>query len=376
MRNYFLYQLIDPNLKIPKYIGITNNLEERLYRHLIDNSITKKTKWIKSLIKEGKRPLIEMIKSTTDVHEVINWEIEYIAKYKTLYDLTNTTSGGEYYAIGTPIKVYDLDGNYLESYSSMIEYTELMNLKDSIVSGISAVCLRKRNYAYGHIFRYMDDNVTSEDLEKLKNSLNKRDPKHFYILNLNGDVVGEFNTLQQAELEGFGNYECISQCLRHIKGYNSVQGNIPCFNLNEFQERKNRYIKGLSKGRNPDVIGKYSMSGDFLESFYTFTDAANSVNAKSISSIRDCCNLKNKQAYGFQWRFGISKENIGVCNKSKHIEGKKVEQYDLNNNLIKCWNNCSEAAEALNIKRSNINIAASKNKSSAGYIWKYVQPSE
>ena len=29
MRNYYLYALFDPNLKIPKYIGISNNPERR-----------------------------------------------------------------------------------------------------------------------------------------------------------------------------------------------------------------------------------------------------------------------------------------------------------------------------------------------------------
>jgi predicted GIY-YIG superfamily endonuclease len=374
MRTYYLYQLVDPNLNIPKYIGITNNIKERFHKHLIDSSVTRKTKWIKSLIIDGKIPSIEIIKSTTNVKEVIKWEIEYIAKYKDIYSLTNTTSGGEYYGYGTPIKVYDLNGTYLESYSSMIEYTELMNLKATCVSSISNVCLRKRNYAYGHIFRYIDDDVSFNDLEKLKDSFHKRDPKHFYILNINGKIIGEFNSLQQAEKEGFGNYECISQCLRNIDGFNSVKGNIPCFNIKEFEERKKKYINGLSQKRNKDIIAKYSIDGDFLEAFYTFSDAARNVNAKSITSIKNCCNLKYKQAYGYQWRYGIIKENIGSIKKVIHKQGIPVNQYDLNGNLIKCWKNCSEAAKNLNMKRNNINIAAKNNKSSGGYIWKYAKP--
>ena len=44
MRPYFMYQLVEPELNIPKYIGITNNLENRLCRHLLDSNITKKNK--------------------------------------------------------------------------------------------------------------------------------------------------------------------------------------------------------------------------------------------------------------------------------------------------------------------------------------------
>ena len=373
MRKYYLYQLIDPKLNIPKYIGITNNLQNRLNKHLLDRSITNKTKWIKSLTDEGLRPIIEEIFSTENVKEIIKLEIEYIEKYSKLYPLTNSTSGGEYYAVGTPIKVFDLEGNYLDSYNSMIEYTEIFNLPKNAVSGISAVCLRKRNFAYGHIFRYLEDCVTKEDLNKLNNSFNKRNPKHFYIFDLEKNLLGEFNSLQEAEREGFGNYECISQCLRNIEGYNSVKGNIPCFNIEEFETRKEKYIKGLSKGKLSNVISKYSLDGDFLNIYYTYSDAAKSCNLKNISGIKKCCELKYKQAGGFQWRFGYNTSNIGKCNKSKHVQYIGVNQYDLQGNFIKSWNNCSEAAEELNLKRSNINIAASKEKSSGGYIWKYIK---
>lgn len=49
MRKYYLYALFDPNLKIPKYIGISNNPERRFKEHLEDVGNTKKTRWIKSL---------------------------------------------------------------------------------------------------------------------------------------------------------------------------------------------------------------------------------------------------------------------------------------------------------------------------------------
>ena len=38
MRTYYLYALMDPNLNIPKYIGITNNPDERLKHHINDKS--------------------------------------------------------------------------------------------------------------------------------------------------------------------------------------------------------------------------------------------------------------------------------------------------------------------------------------------------
>lgn len=68
----------------------------------------------------------------------------------------------------------------------MIEYTELNNLSKTAVSSISQVCLRKRNYAYNHIFRYINDIVTQDDLNKLKTAYHGRNPKHFVIMNIDG----------------------------------------------------------------------------------------------------------------------------------------------------------------------------------------------
>lgn len=122
--------------------------------------------------------------------------------------MTNSTPGGEYFGIGTPIQVFDLEGNFIETYNSMIEYAELLGKTD--YSSISAVCMRKRNYAYGKIFRYLGDTVTAEDLEKLNNTLHNRDKKHVLIISLYGELLGEFESIQQASKAGFGNSASIS----------------------------------------------------------------------------------------------------------------------------------------------------------------------
>lgn len=372
IRKYYLYVLMDPILKSPKYVGITNNPKERLRSHLKDNSITKKTKWINSLKSQNLSPIMKPLKETSNVREVIEWEIKYIEKLKNKYDLTNSTSGGEYQGIGTPIQVFDLEGKYIESYSSMIEYVELNELHPNSVSAISAVCLRKRNYAYNRIFRYLEDSVTEEDLTKLKNSFHSRDPKHFFILSINGEILGEFNSLQEAELEGFGEQNRISQVLRQVDGYNSINGNLVCNTIDEFPERLKKYTLGLSKGALSQPISKYDLDGNYIESFYTYSDAVKDVKT-SRSTIKACCELKYKQAGGFQWRFGIEKQIPPCEKKSSHKQNKKVAQYTLNDELIKIWNSCREAANALNTKRENINRAAKAEKTSIGFKWKYIE---
>lgn len=375
MRNYYLYALIDPELLIPKYIGITCNPKERFRSHLKDQSITKKTKWLKSLKERDLFPKMKIYKETTNVHTVIKWEIQAIEKCKDKYNLTNTTSGGEYYAIGTPILEFDMDGNFIESFNSMIEYTELKGLNPNCVASISSVCLRKRNYAYGRIFRYLDDSVTEEDLTKLKNALHQRDPQSFIIVDLDGNIISEFKSIQQAELEGFGSRECISQALRGFEGYNSVKDYLVCYDMDDYKVKLEKYLKGKSKGKLDQPINKYDLDGNYIATYYSYADASRSVGAERVHGIKLCCLNQQQQAYGFQWSF-VKCDKIEPYKKTYSIKNrvKAVDQYDLEGNFIRRWNSSKEAADFLGKNRpQTINGAANNSKPAYGYIWKYVE---
>lgn len=82
-----------------RYIGKTNNIKNRLYRHLSKYSLkenTYKNNWIKSELLKGNYIII---KELYIINENDNWEeeeIKWIDKYKKLgYNLTNGTKGGE-----------------------------------------------------------------------------------------------------------------------------------------------------------------------------------------------------------------------------------------------------------------------------------------
>lgn len=105
MKNkYLIYKLIDPRTNEIRYIGKTkNSLKKRLYEHLTKRNLTPKThknNWIKSLLKENLKPIIEKIEEVNED----NWierEIYYIQHFKNKgINLTNGTNGGDG-ALGT-----------------------------------------------------------------------------------------------------------------------------------------------------------------------------------------------------------------------------------------------------------------------------------
>lgn len=378
MKKYYLYALFDPNLKIPKYIGISNNPERRFKEHIEDVSDTKKTRWIKSLKEGGQLPILKVVRETENVNIVIAWEKKAIEKFQDKYSLTNSTKGGEYYAIGTPIKVFDISGNFLETYNSMIEYAELIGLNPNSYSSISAVCLRKRNYAYNRIFRYINDTVTEEDLKKLEESFHKRDPVHFFIYDLKGNILGEFNCLEEAERQGFGQAGAISRVLREIPGHSSIKNNLVCYDENDYLSKLTKYMKEKTHNKLKSPISMYDLDGNYLDTFYTIADAARAASGKDgkiRNTIRHCCDTQSSKSLEKQWRYGISKENIGPYKKTYNSSNrnKVIDQFDLDNNFIKRWNSAKEAAESLSINVSGIRSCANGSQnSSAGYIWKYV----
>jgi len=64
-----------------------------------------------------------------------------------------------------------------------------------------------------------------------------------------------------------------------------------------------------------------------------------------------------------------------IQKKTGQTLSKPIEQYDLNNNLIKIWESARIAAEYLNIYLQRIILCCNnskRNKTYKGYVWKYV----
>lgn len=65
-------------------------------------------------------------------------------------------------------------------------------------------------------------------------------------------------------------------------------------------------------------------------------------------------------------------KKISLITKEKL--GKKVRQYDLNNNLLKEWVSIRDIERSLNINRHNIRLVCQgKQQSTHGYIFQYVE---
>lgn len=103
MNQFFIYGLADPDTKIIRYVGQTNNLKKRLDSHMTEmrsairngGRVNRKNAWLMSLNSRGVKP--DMIPLTeADTREKINdEEIRIIAELLDCgFDLTNGDRGG------------------------------------------------------------------------------------------------------------------------------------------------------------------------------------------------------------------------------------------------------------------------------------------
>jgi hypothetical protein len=130
-------------------------------------------------------------------------------------------------------------------------------------------------------------------------------------------------------------------------------------------------LKKLSK-----PVLQYDLQGNFIKEWKSASEAAVYFK-KHPAAITECCRGHRNYIYGFIWRYKnnpIEQEIKFVPKKSKKETlppyYNPVNQYDLQGNFIKTWNNSREASLALNLKPGAIsNCINGKYKSSGGFKW-------
>jgi predicted GIY-YIG superfamily endonuclease len=96
MTEYVVYALYDPREPDHiRYIGFTADPDRRLIQHLKENSASYKSRWVQKLLRNGHQPHLVILGEAKTREEILELEINYIAKYRQEGNrLTNGTEGG------------------------------------------------------------------------------------------------------------------------------------------------------------------------------------------------------------------------------------------------------------------------------------------
>lgn len=158
------------------------------------------------------------------------------------------------------------------------------------------------------------------------------------------DLNGEFIRIWKsaAEVErclGF-KAENISACC--LKKQNSSNNFIWRFERDELLSDD---IIKANKSLRMSEVRQYNLKGELISVYKNIKYASNQTNIKE-SIIRDACGGHRKTGSGYIWKY--KNEPLNLMN---HINKKNypIKQYDLDNNLIKVWDNVSDIIRLLSL---------------------------
>ena len=209
-----IYTLKDPITNEVRYVGKTYRDENvRLREHIYDSKRKKgyKENWIKKIISEGNKPIIEVIDIVPE-EEWQQWEIFYISKFNLKQDkgLVNIELGGngsgrvhettkkilqDKNKTKKSIKVFKLTGEVCGIFKSISECVRDFFLLDRNVcpkdfkrihSSISRICAGKNKSYLGYVFCYFEGLIDNSKNQKFDKEYSKTSKKRQKELTMKG----------------------------------------------------------------------------------------------------------------------------------------------------------------------------------------------
>ena len=273
----YIYSLLDPDTLEIRYIGQTDNIKRRYSDHLRrsllkeDNEYhTYKSRWIRKLLNNNKKPIIEVIDECISLVESNKKEKYWVdVLTKDGFRLTNS-------------HVSDVT-NYSKETRNKISNSRKGKKLEDIVGEDKAKELKK-------IFskRMKDNNINKTDdplvREKISNTL-----KEYYSNKENHWAYGLEMTEEHRE----------KLRLAKLNNKNNV-GNKKT-RTEEHREKLRNSIKGKKIKRYK--ILQYNLEGEFIREWNSIREIERSDKTLSRKLISDCCKEKRNSYAGFIWKY-------------------------------------------------------------------------
>lgn len=356
-----------------KYIGQTTaTIKKRMSQHFSKSKQRKYAIYL-AIQKYGKENFIieeiEKIESYSKekLIELLNdKEIYYIKKYHSLvdeYGYNITKGGNQHENLGKKVDVYDTSGNYIKSFNSMSEaalhYDILVNIVFDICNGLT-----NQSMKCDYIFRYQ-----GEPFDKYDTTYKIGGAKKVYQFTLDGQYVSSYQSIADAEKCVNPNYQnkiggsTIGQAIKNNK---TAHGFVWSYDKH-FRFNPEEY-------RNWVPVDQYSMDGKFIKSYFSVTEAAESVgkSEKYISNIRSVCKGKTFNAYGYVWRYK-GEPYDKYPSKRIYTNNRPVDQYTRDGVFVTSYDSAKNAGISLgkDYYAPITTCCKGKIKTAFDYVWRY-----
>ena len=334
----------DPVSNEIRYVGKSNNPNNRLKRHLSESNLieswTSKNKWLLSLRKNNLFPIMEIIDST-ELDNINELEVYWIKYYRDLgFKLANGTDGGDGFDwtgrrhTNESIKrlrlchpnrkeiiQFDLANKIVKIYNSIHECESITGLSRS---HIIKCCKNGKNKTVGGFyFRYIDNyfpcikSMTEPDMiyinskiegfnlskptyitkkEKLRNKLKesvKSKKKSIIHYDLDGNILGRYESMSEARNYTGCHIGLISNCCNK-KSYYTVNSTTFRYEGDVFDYKP----YNVSIQVNSKRVCKYDLEGKLVEVYDSIKQAMRNNGITSDSNIVSCCKKKTNKKTG------------------------------------------------------------------------------
>lgn len=181
---------------------------------------------------------------------------------------------------------------------------------------------------------------------------------------LKGNFIAEYPSAHQADYATGINYSSICACCRGEKLY-TKQYQWKYLN----SEKKIIDISQDIKVQSETPIWQYDLNENFIREYKNFNEAAMSISS-SKSALCNCLKGKSSSCAGYKWSYA----NSPILKRSKKSwNGKKIGQFDKENNLIEIYNSAVEAYQKTGISNTSIGkVCNGKAKTAGDFIWKFI----
>lgn len=366
-------------------------------------------------------------------------EIKYIREQGCIYpNGYNTSIGGELLGIpadvietkfgvrskefaSKPILAYDIDGKFVAEYPSVnrcayelgVDENRVRDVLDKVKLLRNTYMLREKRYGDvpNKILPFKPDIVkkTKTEYDVVTEKVYKqREVSYAAIMyDANGDYVGLFDSAARSkhylglrpdwkvpfgrEFHGYYLFRYNGGEIK--KSLGAFTSNVlKTFNYDDvlaFGNTKNIGDKisfkfpesdEVSKKKEVRKINKYTLVGEYLETYDSFSEAAEA-NGVLDGSIRSCCNRKTKTCGGFIYRYADDDKPVvmkGKVASSQEIsrsgrrEYRKVNQYTLDGKFVRTYESVVAAAALMGVFASGVRACCNGKSSRCGdYIYVY-----
>lgn len=290
--------------------------------------------------------VFDTLEEASDLEEqIVN---EKFLERDDVYNMVLGGLGG--YLVSNRVKVfqYDLKGNFIREYQSMIDAAMQLSCDYTAISAAVRKKIKIKNSFWN------TDKVDKLDLDNYNLGNNHQAETHVYLST--GEYYKSFPNQTQASKE----LKVSTDAIRHskIEGVLVKKGMYYCSSVkaDSYDKARTEYIKFRS-------VYKYNPDGSFNSEYGTQLEAE----LENKTNISKAIKLKIPDEKGFLW--GLEKlENYNKPKKKN--EKRSVGKYDLEGNLVETYTSATKAA---NENGTSVwKVLSGTNQTHKGHVYRYL----